>query len=218
MNIIPYSPEYEKSWVYTKALSHLFSPFFDDMPREKEQMNTDIYQDQIDLIAVECDQVVGLLTINIFHKTISQSYRYYPADKVAYFENLAVHPDYQNQGIASQLFEEAERQLKAKEVDALAIFTRDGASANHLYQKWGGQLIAQDYLVVGNLKTEEPFTFEVLSDEGRLRFSRNGQEIPYYQREGIYVVSKEEDIDLFDIEAVYHEKTYIKTYENSEVE
>ncbi len=215
MQIIPYHADYETSWIYTKALSHLFSPFFDDMSREKEVMNLDVYQDQIDLIAVEDKHVLGLLTINIFHKDISQSYRYHPAEKVAYFENLAVHPDHQNQGIASQLFKVAEEMLQAKQVDALAIFTRDGDAANHLYKKWGAELVAQDYLVVGTLKAEEPFQFEVLLGEGRLRFSRNGQEIPYYQREGIYVVSKKEDLPLFDIDQVYHEKTYIKTYKNS---
>ncbi|MGT2758024.1 GNAT family N-acetyltransferase [Streptococcus moroccensis] len=202
MKIIPFSSEYEKSWVYTKALSHLFSPFFDDMSREKEEMNTDVYQDQIDLIAVEDDQVLGLLTINIYQEDISQTYRYHPANKVAYFENLAVHPDHQNMGIASQLFVQAEQALMAKEVEALAIFTRDGDAANHLYQKWGATVVAEDFLVVGTPKDQEGFQFEVLLDEKRLKFSRDGHEIPYYQREGVYIVSQKENLDLFDIEQV----------------
>lgn len=212
MKIIPYSSEYEKSWVYTKALSHLFSPFFDDMSREKEALNTDVYQDQIDLIAVEGDQVLGLLTINIYQEDMSQSYRYYPANKVAYFENLAVHPDHQNKGIASQLFAQAEQALLEKQVEALAIFTRDGDAANHLYQKWGAIVIAEDYLVVGTPKDQESFQYEVLLDEKRLKFSRDGQEIPYYQREGIYIVSQKENLALFDIDQVYHERTYVKSY------
>lgn len=212
MKIINYDSIYEKSWIYTKALSHLFSPFFDDMSREKDKLNEDVYQDQIDLIAVDGDEVVALLTINIFHEDISKSYKYCPADKVAYFENLAVHPDFQNRGIASKLFEKAEEMLKDKSVDVLSIFTRDGDAANHLYQKWGAKLITEDYLVVGAPKNQEPFKFEVLLDEKRLKFSKNGKEIPYYQREGTYIVSKKENLELFDIDQVYHEKTYVKVY------
>ncbi|MET3558587.1 ribosomal protein S18 acetylase RimI-like enzyme [Streptococcus rupicaprae] len=213
MNIIPYDSKYEKSWLYTKALSHLFSPFFDDMSRVKEEMNTEVYEDQLDLIAVEGEQVLGLLCISIYKPEYSRSYAYYPCEKVAYFENLAVHPDYQNQGIASKLWEVADAWLKEQEVQALAIFTRDGDAANHLYQKWGGQLVAEDYLVVGTPKDQEGFTFEVLREEKRLKFSRDGKEIPYYQREGTYIVSQKENLELFDIDAVCHEKTYIKVYE-----
>lgn len=213
MEIIHYASQYEKSWIYTKALSHLFSPFFDDMSTEKEPMNEEIYQDQLDLIAVEDGQVLGLLVISIYQEELSRDYLYYPCSKLAYFENLAVHPDFQNQGIASALWAYADSWLREKKVEALAIFTRDGHAANHLYEKWGGQLVAEDYLVVGSLKSEEPFKFEVLTDEKRLRFSRDGQEIPYYQREGTYIVSKKEDLELFDSDHVYHEKTYIKVYQ-----
>ena len=37
MKIQIYDSIYEKSWVYTKALSYLFSPFFDDMSRSKDE-------------------------------------------------------------------------------------------------------------------------------------------------------------------------------------
>lgn len=216
MDIMLYEPRYEKSWIYTKTLSHLFSPFFDDMSPTKDDINEEIYEEQLDLIAVENDQVLGLLVINVYKNELSQCYSYYPCQKLAYFENLAVHPDHQHQGIASRLWQEADKWLMQKGVDALAIFTRDGDVANHLYQKWGGQLVAEDYLVVGKPKTEEPFQFSVLTSEKRLKFSRDGQEIPYYLRSGTYIVSQKEHLNLFEIEQVYHEKTYIKVYRESD--
>lgn len=214
MTIIPYTPEYEKSWVYTKALAYLFSDFFDDNSRAKDSFPSDVYEDTIELIALEGDHLVGLLDIAIYNKEYSRSYKYHPAEKVAYFANLAVHPDHQGKGIAGRLFKEAEKLLLEKKVDALAIFTRGGEEANHLYQKWGGQLVCRDWLVVGSPKAEEEdFVFQVKLDEQRLAFVKpDGVEQPYYLREGTYVVAREDDLALFDIDQVYEERTYIKVY------
>lgn len=215
ITITPYSPEHEKAWVYTKALAYLFSDFFDDNSRAKDTFPSDIYEDTIELVALDGDQVVGLLDIAIYNKNYSQSYKYHPADKVAYFTNLAVHPDHQGKGIAGRLFEKAECLLREKGVKALAIFTRGDENANHLYQKWGGKLVSTDYLVVGTPKSEPAdFTFQVNLAEQRLAFVKSdGTEQPYYLREGVYVVAQKEDLELFDCEQVYEERTYIKTYD-----
>ena len=47
MKIQIYDSIYEKSWVYTKALSYLFSPFFDDMSRRKDEFTEEPYQDSV---------------------------------------------------------------------------------------------------------------------------------------------------------------------------
>ncbi len=40
MHIRPYDHEKDhKGWVYTKALSYLFSPFFDDFDRENAELD-----------------------------------------------------------------------------------------------------------------------------------------------------------------------------------
>ena len=44
MKIQIYDSIYEKSWVYTKALSYLFSPFFDDMSRSKDEFTEEPYR------------------------------------------------------------------------------------------------------------------------------------------------------------------------------
>lgn len=215
MKIVTYQSQYEKSWVYCKALAYLYSDFFDDRSLEKDLFDSDIFEDRIELVALDGEMVIGLLDIAIYNQEMSNSYKYHSADKVAYFANLAVRPDFQNQGIATALFEKAEELLKEKAVQALSIFTRGDANANHLYQKWGAELICRDFLVVGTLKNQEGFVFDVDKDEKRLRFTRDGRELPYYQREGIYVVAKEEDIALFDCDEVYEERTYLKRYDKS---
>ncbi len=168
------------------------------------------------MIALDGATVVGLLDIGIYDTEGSRSYPYYSCGRLAYFANLAVHPDYQNQGIANKLFEKAEKLLLSKKVQALSIFTRGDANANYLYQKWGAKLIAKDWLVVGLPKTlHQDFTFKVLKDDQRLKFETIDGQLPYYQREGVYIVSQEEALAAFEAEAIYEERTYLKRYEET---
>ncbi|MDG4477401.1 GNAT family N-acetyltransferase [Streptococcus parasuis] len=138
MIIRKYQTSDEKGWVYCKALSYLFSPLFDDRETEKPALLTDIYDKRIELVAESGWQIVGLIDIDIYSSENSQNYLYAPSQRTAYLTNLAVHPDYQGQGIAQALYEKAEQALKEAGVEKLAIFTREEDAANHLYQKWGG--------------------------------------------------------------------------------
>lgn len=100
--------------------------------------------------------------------------------------------------------------MREQGVEKLAIFTREGDVANHLYQKWGGQLVCSDYLVVGAPKDIPTIRFGIDLERGRLSFSdMEGQPVPYYLREGVYVVSEEAGLGLFDIEDAYQELTYV---------
>ncbi len=106
--------------------------------------------------------------------------------------------------------------MLSKKVQALSIFTRVDANANYLYQKWGAELIAKDWLVVGLPKTlHQDFTFKVLKDDQRLKFETIDGQLPYYQREGVYIVSQEEALAAFEAEAIYEEITYLKRYEET---
>lgn len=210
MIIRDYKTSDEKGWVYCKALSYLFSPFFDDRETEKPALLTDIYDKRIELVAESDGQIVGLIDIDIYSQENSQTYLYAPSQRTAYLTNFAVHPDYQGQGIAQALYEKAEQALKDAGVEKLAIFTRDGDIANHLYQKWGGQLICSDYLVIGAPKDTPYVRFGVDLPNAKLAFTdETGQPAPYYLREGVYVVTDQADLELFDIEAVYQELTYV---------
>lgn len=210
MLIRKYQASDEKGWVYTKALSYLFSPFFDDREREKPPLNQGIYDHRVEWVAEEDGEIIGLLDIDIYNEEYSQFYLYAPANRVAYFTNLAVHPDYQGRGIAQALYQKAYEELQEHQVEKLAIFTRQGDVANHLYRKWGGQLVCCDYLVVGCPKTTPDFSFGVDLNHASLSLKDvAGNPIPYYLREGIYIVADKADIGLFDYEEYYQEMTYI---------
>ncbi len=64
--------------------------------------------------------------------------------------------------------------------------------------------------MVGVPQDVPTFRFGIDLERGRLSFSdMEGQPVPYYLREGVYVVSEEAGLDLFDIEDVYQELTYV---------
>lgn len=210
MKIRNYQAGDEKGWVYTKALAYLFSPFFDDRDTFKPALDREVFDERIELVAEEAGQIVGILDIEIYNQEYSRIYRYAPADKVAYFSNLAVHPEFQGRGIAQVLFDRARAKLEEKKVEKLSIFTRDGNTANHLYQKWGGKLVCHDWLVIGSPKQEPDFHFDLDLAAGKLALSDlAGNPISYYQREGVYIVSEEAALSNFDIEESYQEFTYV---------
>lgn len=100
--------------------------------------------------------------------------------------------------------------MREQAVEKLAIFTREGDVANHLYQKWGGQLVCSDYLVIGTPKDTPYVRFGVDLPNTKLAFTdETGRPAPYYLREGVYVVTDQADLELFDIEDVYQELTYV---------
>lgn len=210
MIIRKYKDKDEKSWVYCKALSYLFSPFFDDREQYKTPLLNEVYEKRIELVAEENGQIIGLLDIDIYNEKYSKDNLYAPCKKLAYFTNLAVHPDYQNRKIAQNLYKKAMEALKKDGVEKLVIFTRQGNVANHLYKKWGGQLVCQSYLVVGTPKDNPEFYFGVdLSHKVLDLKNKNLEFISYYQSSGTYIVKDKESLDLFDIEALYEEYTYV---------
>ncbi|MDG3132346.1 GNAT family N-acetyltransferase [Streptococcus suis] len=210
MEIRKYQTTDEKGWVYCKALSYLFSPFFDDRETEKPALMTEIYDYRVEYVAEENGQIIGILDIDVYCPEVSKDYVYAPSQRTAYFTNLAVHPDHQGKGIAQALYEKAEQELREQNVEKLAIFTRENDVANYLYKKWGGQLVCTDFLVIGAPKDAPAFRFGVDLEKARLNLTDQfGTSIPYYLREGIYIVKDKESLDLFDVEEIYQEFTYV---------
>lgn len=209
-----YQPSDEKQWVYTKALAYLFSPFFDDQETTKTTYAADVYAATVELVAIDdaSGQLVGLLDMGVFTSVLSQENIYYPADKLAYWENFAVHPDWQHQGIGTQLFLAAKQNLLAQGVQALMIFTRDDAGTNALYRSFGARLLVQDYLVIGTPKQTAPaFSFAVDHKRQRLALTdqQTGAPVTHYLREGVYIVTEEDALADFDAERVIPEYSYV---------
>lgn len=209
ITIRKYLPTDEKNWVYTKALSYLFSPFFDDMDTYKSAVDNTVFEKRIELVACVDENIVGILDIDIFNQKYSKSYVYCSANKVTYFTNLAVHPDFQGQGIAQRLFDNAKEELLINGVEKLAIFTRESEKTTYLYEKWGAKKVCESWIVIGTPKKTDNIFFSVDLDEGKIKLSSNNDKITYYQREGIYILSEKESMSFFDVDKYFKEITYI---------
>lgn len=71
-------------------------------------------------------------------------------------------------------------------------------------------MVCSDYLVIGTPKDTPYVRFGVDLPNAKLAFKDEaGQPVPYYLREGVYVVSEEAGLELFDIEDAYQELTYV---------
>jgi GNAT superfamily N-acetyltransferase len=135
MEIRKYEPTDEQGWVRCRVLSFLDTAYFDNVLREKEQYENPT----IELVAVEDDQIVGLLDIEyeIEEGTVCSR----GAGLGGMIWHIAVHPDYQRKGIASQLLKTAEKIALEKKLNRLEAWTRDDNWVHSWYEKNGFQLV-----------------------------------------------------------------------------
>ena len=123
-----YQPTDETSWLRCRVLSFLDTAYFDNVLRQKE-----IYENpSIELVAVEGDQVVGLLDLEYELKERTVCSRGEGLGGMIW--HIAVHPDYRRKGIGHLLLEEAEKQAKEKKINRLEAWTRDDEWVNKWYQ------------------------------------------------------------------------------------
>jgi ribosomal protein S18 acetylase RimI-like enzyme len=72
------------------------------------------------------------------------SVRGYVKDKTGYVGRLMVHPQFQNQGIGSQLMQAVEEKLKSAQAERYELFTGDRSERTiRLYQKLGYHIFRQ---------------------------------------------------------------------------
>ena len=114
-----YRPADESSWLRCRALSFLYTSYFDDVLITKPTYDVP----SIELVASNAGQVVGVLDVAI-------------SGEAATIETIAVHPDASRSGSGAALLEEAIRRLPP-EVATLDAWTREDTPANAWYQKQG---------------------------------------------------------------------------------
>lgn len=213
--IVQYNSELEDSWIRCKALSYLYSQFNDQIEAKKDTYSSDEgYSEAIELAALNQDNVViGLLDIGVFN---DERNKYYPyvrhLEKGSYMDILAVHPDFQNIGVAQSLIDEGLTLLRSKDIEYVSIFTRDDEPANNLYRKLGATLLAKNYRVKGMLKHdgERIGSFTVNTKQQKIEvLDTKGDEIPYVFDSGYYWVYNKENLGLFDIEDYITEHSYV---------
>jgi ribosomal protein S18 acetylase RimI-like enzyme len=131
MEIRRYNPWDEKGWVRCRVLSFLDTAYFDNVLREKETYDNP----SIELVAVLDDQIAGLMDIEYELKERQFCSRGTGLGGMIW--HIAVHPDFQRNGIAVKLLQEAEKIASELELDYLEAWTRDDKWVNRWYEKNG---------------------------------------------------------------------------------
>ena len=119
MEIQVYNLEDEIGWVRCRVLSFLDTAYYDNVLKEKEKYENPA----IELVAIEDNQVVGLIDIEyeVEERTVCSR----GVGLGGMIWHVAVHPDYRRRGIGSQLLYEAEKIAKEKGLNRLEAWTRD---------------------------------------------------------------------------------------------
>ncbi|MEE4561445.1 GNAT family N-acetyltransferase [Paenibacillus polymyxa] len=129
MEIRFYRPEDEESWLRCRILAFLNTAYYDNVLRAKETYDSP----SIELVAIEHNQIVGLLDIEyeINERTVCSR----GEGLGSMIWHVAVHPDYRRKGIASQLLCSAEKIVKSKGINRIEAWTRDDRWVNEWYEK-----------------------------------------------------------------------------------
>jgi ribosomal protein S18 acetylase RimI-like enzyme len=126
--IRPYEDRDERGWLICRLLSFFDTAFFDAVEREKERYD----KPSIELIAEKDGKIVGLLDLECESEGLAAR-----PGVGGMIWHLATHPDYQRQGIASALLDDAERQARERGIVRLEAWTRDDPPTQRWYERHG---------------------------------------------------------------------------------
>jgi ribosomal protein S18 acetylase RimI-like enzyme len=120
LEIRPYHPSDEDQWLRCRALSFLYTPYYDDVKTAK----TEFERPCVELVAVSGGTVVGLVDAELF-------------GDAATIDTIAVHPDHQRQEVGRWLFETLLIRLRAEGARTLDAWTRDQPETLSWYRAMG---------------------------------------------------------------------------------
>ena len=209
--IYNYRPALLESWLRCRALAYMRSSFNDEITGEKEAVTA---ENGVSLVAVSDGQVVGIAEA-IFLAADDVSPRCYglPADtRLTTLDTVAVHPDFQRQGVAQALLRALTDRLK-KRGGTLLIYTLDDPAPNKLYQALGAKLCYQASIVSGKSpknRVRMRHNFFATPNKDLVLFDQNDDEIPYSIEEEKYYVGQVQNIGLLtDVTQVVTENVYL---------
>ena len=163
MEIRQYQAEDEIGWVRCRVLSFLDTAYYDNVYPNKE-----VYENPaIELVAVENNQIVGLLDIEYEIKERTVCSRGTGIGGMIW--HIAVHPDFRRKGIGTQLLKAAEIIAITKGLNRFEAWTRDDEWVNNWYVNSGFKKV-ESYLQVfidgnselkGAIKSELPDLFPI---------------------------------------------------------
>ncbi|MGE7932603.1 GNAT family N-acetyltransferase [Viridibacillus arvi] len=212
MEIISYLEKYEESWLRCRVLSFLHSAMYEDVVTKKPQFEN---QTAIELIAIENDEVIGILDILIDDE--SNKATFLRKEKGAFIELIAVHPDHQNKGIAQKLYDEGLARLHKYKPQFIELFTRNDEAANKFYKKQGFDIECEYYVAFGIQKgLRKPIKSDF--SEGLLSVTGVGEDKTNYDYvivDGKYEVYNKAGLELIDYDRYYPVYGYVKELKGS---
>ncbi|HPJ88675.1 MAG TPA: GNAT family N-acetyltransferase [Thermotogota bacterium] len=141
MKIRAYKASDEQQWLKCRLLSFYDCSYCDDVIHEKP-----VYDNQvIDLVAVEDEQIVGFIEVEIEKKC--KDVCYLDGELGGNIWNIGVLPEYRRDRVATQLLDEAVRIAKGFGIARFEAWTQDDVAANRWYER-SGFLFIESYLTV----------------------------------------------------------------------
>lgn len=131
MLIRDYQSEDEEGWLRCRVLAFLHTAYYDDVYQKKGTYSNP----SIELVAVEQSEIVGLIDVEYEKKVKTVCSECTSLGGMIW--HIAVHPDFQRQGIGQRLLTDAEKKLKERHIFQLEAYTRDDKSTNSWYRKNG---------------------------------------------------------------------------------
>ncbi|MFJ5197936.1 GNAT family N-acetyltransferase [Streptomyces sp. NPDC088394] len=116
-----YRPADQVSWLRCRVLSFLNTPYFDDVLTSKPEVPAPGFAL---VVAAELGDIKGIIDITV-------------DDELATIDTVAVHPDYQHQGLGTALLAEARARVSALGVPTLDAWTRDDPATLSWYRARG---------------------------------------------------------------------------------
>jgi ribosomal protein S18 acetylase RimI-like enzyme len=136
LTIRPYREGDERGWVVCRVLSFLDTSFFDDVRRTKERYENPA----IELVAERAGEIVGLIDIEC--EEVPGTVCDDRPGLGGMIWHLAVHPDHQRLGVATELLREAERQAREQHLVRFEAWTRDDPATQAWYESRGFELVS----------------------------------------------------------------------------
>lgn len=157
MIIRAYKPEDEKGWLRCRVISFLDCSYRNDVKTTKETYA----KPAVSLVAEENGQIIGLLDIELDSDDLVHS----DFGRGAVLWHMAVLPEYRQQGVASKLWHEAERQLTEQNVTYCELWTQEDEAANGFYKAMGFILQPQNTWLRCHAKWNDGYE---LIDKGKI--------------------------------------------------
>ena len=142
MEISQYTPDREEKWLDCYMQAYFHSMYYDEMVQIKPRYDNP----SIELIAIQNDKIIGFLDIEIEKEEGQFCYNEERRGRLVAL--LGVHPEFRQQGVATQLFNSAiDLARKKYEIQKLEIWIKEDSIIRHFLESLSFKRIKQFFQI-----------------------------------------------------------------------